>query len=64
MTKEEDFKKRSEKVLEKVGKILKEYQVSFLPRIDYKKNGEAHVVIALFDAKPQEEPKAEEKKDA
>lgn len=54
---ENDFKDRSEKAIKEVTETLKKYEVTFLPRIDYKVNGEAHVVVALFDARPAKDDK-------
>lgn len=54
---ENDFKDRSEKAIAEIIETFKKYEVTFLPRMDYKENGEAHVVVALFDARPAKDVK-------
>lgn len=58
-----EAQERMAKALEEVTAVLEKYQVTFLPRIDYKEKGNSEIVIALFDAKPTEEPKEEPKND-
>lgn len=63
MSEQTEAQQRMADALKEVTAVLEKYQVTFLPRIDYQEKGDHKIVVALFDAKPLEEPKEEEKND-